>query len=89
MEVVLSLWSDAAALCLFDPAACAAVDPAALRFPFHLNPAVRDGQAVMLALPGDGCFTVRLADRAPTVEEARAIHHSVSRLGLEVKSGSV
>ncbi len=89
IDETLDLWSDGASLCLFDPAACADLDPDKLRFPYHLNPTVRDGTAVMVHLPGDGTFRVRITGGEPTTTEAELIHDSVGDLGLRVRSGRV
>ncbi len=89
IDETLNLWSDGASLYLFDPAACADVDPDELQFPYHLNPAVRDGTAVMVHLPDDGTFRVRVTGGEPATTEAELIQDSVENLGLRVRSGRV
>lgn len=55
MDVSLNLWTDGAMLCIFDPFLFEETKPAEV-WPFHRNPAVRDGKFVLVGLQGDCGF---------------------------------
>ncbi|VTR91477.1 unnamed protein product [Gemmata massiliana] len=88
MDVSLSLWSDAASLCIFDPALFEGMKPADA-WPYHTNPGIRDGLFAIVGLQGGGGYILRLTSGDLTPAERELLNDTVGPLGVAVHSGQV
>ena len=84
----LDLWTDVAALTVFDPETFAGGSHAPT-WPPENDEAVRKGLYVYVSLQGDCTFTVRLTDVGLTDTEAAVVNETLGPLGLTVRSGRV